>query len=326
MKLTNDNECYGEYDGEWEHGKFHGHGILRHNNGDIYKGEWYYDVKFKGIQKYANGDMYDGEWMDTKLFTLSAPKHFEYYQSCTKYPIYVYEYINNDDENVYELPYYTLDAKKGVIYAESMIEPGCKAWISYKTACILDYNRLFCHGAKYVPSWVLRTIYVGKLLNIAKPKNYNTCEEKHNCAIQLNMYTLKLFTGMIEYAKMVDSEGWIDNKISGYGIMKYANGTVYEGNWKNDKYDGDGIFTLNDGTYYKGYWIKGVKYGYGIEIYPNGDKLKGKWIKGEIYSGTLKNSCGEIKEVWKFGKLQIDEDEEKQNEKLGLLNHLEILN
>ena len=51
-------------------------------------------------------------------------------------------------------------------------------------------------------------------------------------------------------------------------------------------------------------------------------RLLEKWVKGEIYSGTLKNSCGEIEEIWELGQLQIDE--KKQNEKLGLLNHLEI--
>ena len=48
------------YDGEWEKGLQHGQGIMRFNNGDVYKGQWKAGEK-DGTATYtfANGDVYD---------------------------------------------------------------------------------------------------------------------------------------------------------------------------------------------------------------------------------------------------------------------------
>jgi hypothetical protein len=43
---------------------------------------------------------------------------------------------------------------------------------------------------------------------------------------------------------------WVNDKASGYGIMKYANGSRYDGEWYNDKQHGFGIETWTDGSQY----------------------------------------------------------------------------
>jgi len=48
------------------------------------------------------------------------------------------------------------------------------------------------------------------------------------------------------------------------GIMKYANGDVYEGEWKNGKKEGQGVMTYANGNVYDGHWKNGKKEGEGI--------------------------------------------------------------
>lgn len=44
-----------------------------------------------------------------------------------------------------------------------------------------------------------------------------------------------------------------NNKIKhGYGIYKYSNGDVYEGEWVEDEQQGNGILRFADGSVYEG--------------------------------------------------------------------------
>ncbi len=40
----------------------------------------------------------------------------------------------------------------------------------------------------------------------------------------------------------------------GYGIEKYCDGTVYEGNWLDDEKHGDSVFTDKEGNKWKQKW------------------------------------------------------------------------
>ncbi len=44
----------------------------------------------------------------------------------------------------------------------------------------------------------------------------------------------------------------------GKGIMKYADGSIYEGDWVNDVMHGEGIFIYDDGSKYEGEFQNGT--------------------------------------------------------------------
>ena len=43
----------------------------------------------------------------------------------------------------------------------------------------------------------------------------------------------------------------------GYGVFRWTNGIVYEGQWKNNKQHGVGMITTASGKFRKGKWEKG---------------------------------------------------------------------
>ncbi len=49
----------------------------------------------------------------------------------------------------------------------------------------------------------------------------------------------------------------INNQIEGYGIHKWADGTVYYGEWKENTQDGYGYKIYPDGTERFGQWKNG---------------------------------------------------------------------
>ncbi|MBR4244251.1 MAG: hypothetical protein IKQ14_02515, partial [Candidatus Methanomethylophilaceae archaeon] len=74
------------------------------------------------------------------------------------------------------------------------------------------------------------------------------------------------------------------------GIMKYRNGSIYEGQWKNDKRHGRGLYATQN---YNNPNIKGILYegefnndkieGYGIGKYSSGDQYEGEWKNDQQY-------------------------------------------
>jgi hypothetical protein len=41
--------------------------------------------------------------------------------------------------------------------------------------------------------------------------------------------------------------GWLEGKLTGFGIYKFANGDVYEGNFVDGKRSGKGLMRWNNG-------------------------------------------------------------------------------
>ena len=65
LKGSLNKPAEGEYSGEFEDGRFHGHGCMNYANGSSYVGEWKMGRRAgQGTYKYSNGDAYDGEWKD----------------------------------------------------------------------------------------------------------------------------------------------------------------------------------------------------------------------------------------------------------------------
>ena len=55
------------------------------------------------------------------------------------------------------------------------------------------------------------------------------------------------------------------------GVMKWANGDLYDGFWFNGLRHGSGIYRFSDGGYYFGTWTRGLKDGKGT-FYPAGSR------------------------------------------------------
>ena len=104
----------------------------------------------------------------------------------------------------------------------------------------------------------------------------------------------------------------------GIGIMKYENGTIYEGHWVNDYKEGLGAEKTQNNDKYEGYYLKGKPHGQGTFFWKNGDTYQGEWNNGLRHGyGILKNSKGETFE----GKWQNDKPEGKESQ---ILQHDEV--
>lgn len=153
-------------------------------------------------------------------------------------------------------------------------------------------------------------------------------------------------TGKMTYAATGDVyEGsFRDDKLSGYGVITYANGDRYEGNFENsqkhgkgkftfangncyegmfdqDVKNGYGIFTWADGSSYEGYFESDVKNGNGVMKFLNGDRYEGNfrddmrsgaglytWADGTSYSGTFRRNLMDTRAVDENGEFIVGED------------------
>ncbi|KAL7920910.1 hypothetical protein ACQKWADRAFT_297060 [Trichoderma austrokoningii] len=75
----------------------------------------------------------------------------------------------------------------------------------------------------------------------------------------------------------------------GKGIMRYSDGSVYEGQWEHGNYSGTGKYTSKDEEYV-GSWVNGTKSGHGRLITNDGMIVYDGWfVNGQRSgSGTLK--------------------------------------
>ncbi|CCW70135.1 unnamed protein product [Phytomonas sp. Hart1] len=61
----------------------------------------------------------------------------------------------------------------------------------------------------------------------------------------------------------------------GFGMMRYYNGDVYQGNWVNNRRHGNGKFLKSDGEIYEGMWERDERHGAGTIQYIDGNCFKG---------------------------------------------------
>jgi hypothetical protein len=70
-----------------------------------------------------------------------------------------------------------------------------------------------------------------------------------------------------------------DNLPNGYGIMKYSDGRIYDGEWQNGRWHGVGQATFSNGDTYDGMYYEDQRHGQGIY----------KWNDGRMYNGGFVN-------------------------------------
>lgn len=64
----------------------------------------------------------------------------------------------------------------------------------------------------------------------------------------------------------------------GYGINKWDNGAVYQGQWRNNKTNGKGTFWHVGGDIYIGEFDNDQAHGFGVYIHNNGSRYEGEWV------------------------------------------------
>ncbi|KAA6375436.1 MAG: putative radial spoke head 1 [Streblomastix strix] len=85
-------------------------------------------------------------------------------------------------------------------------------------------------------------------------------------------------------AKYVGS--YMNHRKDGYGLMKYPDGSLYDGNFHVGKRHGEGTYTYPNGDTYVGEWADGKKHGKGIfYIKKKNMKYTGMWCEGQIVRG-----------------------------------------
>jgi len=90
--------------------------------------------------------------------------------------------------------------------------------------------------------------------------------------------TIKYPTGDT-YTGQVDSNA----QRNGKGILKWANGDIYDGRWLADMAHGKGKYTWADGREYDGPWFNNLMHGNGILKLEDGNGYGGEWSNNKLH-------------------------------------------
>lgn len=96
---------------------------------------------------------------------------------------------------------------------------------------------------------------------------------------------------------MVDQNDNGNEMRHGYGIQKWVDNAIYEGQWKNNKACGRGTFWHAEGDVYVGEFKDDQANGFGVYTHVNGSKYTGQWVNDV--------QDGEGEEVWSDGAVYV---------------------
>lgn len=85
-----------------------------------------------------------------------------------------------------------------------------------------------------------------------------------------------------------------DSRPNGFGIAKFGDGSVYEGDFKNGHFHGHGKISLRGGRItYDGTWRDGRRFGKGVQTFKSGQVYEGAFLDGDFHGhGKLKSAAG----------------------------------
>ena len=131
--------------------------------------------------------------------------------------------------------------------------------------------------------------YQGTINKNNKKEGYGTYKTKNGFKYK----TVWKDDKITDYGIFIEPEGnyikgHIEGNIDGEGIIRYFNGSMYEGQFKNWKYEGKGKITFKNGGSYEGDFYNNLIHGKGKYIYPDGKIYEGNFQNG------LKHGFGKI--------------------------------
>jgi hypothetical protein len=114
-----------------------------------------------------------------------------------------------------------------------------------------------------------------------------------------------------QVSKLDFSDGSYEGKVNragqkdGYGIYRWIDGSIYEGEYQDDLRHGKGRFLWSNGESYEGDYLKDERTGKGFYNWPDGSFYEGDFLAGERHGlGTYKSADGTIYEGEWFDDLQ----------------------
>ncbi|MFH1050734.1 MAG: hypothetical protein V1779_07370 [bacterium] len=101
----------------------------------------------------------------------------------------------------------------------------------------------------------------------------------------ITLLLMNQYSGLAQYENGKCESGNCEN---GYGVYKFDNGSIYEGNWKNNKFNGEGKYIFLSGNYYEGQFVDGIKHGKGKYSLVEGITFEGIFVHDSINGeGTI---------------------------------------
>ena len=112
-------------------------------------------------------------------------------------------------------------------------------------------------------------------------------------------------------AKLDFSDGSYEGQINsdgekhGFGIYRWIDGSIYEGDYRNDLRHGKGRFLWANGESYEGDYLKDERTGKGTYNWPDGSLYKGEFLTGKRHGvGYYQSATGIVYEGEWFDDLQ----------------------
>ena len=120
--------------------------------------------------------------------------------------------------------------------------------------------------------------------------------------------------GILKYSDGTKYKGdFKDDKFDGTGVLEFADGRKYEGEFHDNKIKGKGKFTWSDGKMYDGEYDDFMRNGNGKYFWDENKYYEGQWINNKQHGkGTIHYEGKEIKGTFRYGKIIMGNDEEKE--------------
>eukprot|EP01031_Cornospumella_fuschlensis_P035517 gene35517-43059_t len=203
------------YDGQWNHGKFHGKGRYVYSNGDKYHGDWRDGYKHGyGVYVYAHGDVYEGDWQQDY-------KHGRGRFESTQGDVYEGDFVRDQREGFGRRIYNAEDERRDYEGSWRAGRQHGFGTMTYKSGTV--YEGAWNAGRKLRGRQIFRDagfegdVYEG---------DWGECE---GCGGELGRHT---------------GEGLAH----GQGVYRYAGGDVYVGGFACFRRCGRGVFTIYHGS------------------------------------------------------------------------------
>ena len=114
-----------------------------------------------------------------------------------------------------------------------------------------------------------------------------------------------------QVSKLDFSDGSYEGKVNragqkdGYGIYRWIDGSIFEGEYQDDLRHGKGRFLWSNGESFEGDYLKDERTGKGVYNWPDGSFYEGDYLAGKRHGlGTYKSADGTIYEGEWFDDLQ----------------------
>ena len=85
------------------------------------------------------------------------------------------------------------------------------------------------------------------------------------------------FTWRGNHGENVYQGEFLEGRLHGRGLYKWAVGACYDGEFRDGNQHGSGTQTWPEGSRYLGEWLDGKRHGHGTFIWVNGDRYEGQW-------------------------------------------------